>query len=233
LPPRPAPPFAAEEAIQPGVKRSTVEYIVQDIEQAIQSGRLAAGQRLVEPDLMRELDVSRGSLREALNRLAATGLIQIIPNRGAVVRRLTRKEVADRFQIRERLEGLAAALAAQHLDGGDNRARLQSAAHRTGGQGHSIAEYRRENYVLHGTIAEISGNPQLVSMIRSLWLPTVMVELRNSLDDAYWRASSEDHLRIVEAILAQDAAAAERAMTDHLRSQCEVILALPSRVFGE
>lgn len=60
-----------------------------------------------------------------------------------------------------------------------------------------------------------------------------MVELRGLLGQGFWMQSAEDHRRIVEAILAQDAEAAEAAMRAHLEARCEVILALPPRVFGE
>jgi len=97
---------------------------------------------------------------------------------------------------------------------------------------YSIESYRRENYRLHGTIAELSGNAELAAMVRQVWLPGQMVELRGALDIDYYRQSARDHRRIVEAILARDSAGAEAAMRAHLEAGCEVILSLPSRVFG-
>lgn len=225
----------ADKVGRAGLRRGeTVDYIVRDTEEAIRSGRLALGQRLVEADMIRELGVSRGSLREAFNRLSANGLVEIVPNRGAVVRRLTRKEVADRFAIREKLEGLAAALTTIHLDESDNRARFEAAArYALSGKAEASGTERNRNYELHGVIADLSGNPQLSAMIRPLWLPAVMVEMRRSLDASFWVHSKQDHARIVEAILARDAAGAEAAMSTHLRTQCAAILSLPARVFGE
>nr|WP_302474347.1 GntR family transcriptional regulator [Roseococcus sp. MDT2-1-1] len=228
-----SPASAPSAAVAERRSGGTVSYIVKDVEEAIRSGRLVLGQRLVEADLARELRVSRGSLREALNRLATAGLVEIVPNRGAVVRRLTRKEVADRYQIRAQLEGLAASLAAQRLHEADHRERLLSVAPPDAAQISSVEEYRRENYRLHEMIADLSGNPQLAALIRQLWLPAHMVELRGSLDATFHRDSAEDHRRIVDAILSQDAAAAEAAMQAHLEARCRVILSLPSRVFGE
>ena len=229
----PADTLAASSAAAERSRGRTVDYVVADMENAIRSGRLALGQRLIEADMVRELSVSRGTLREALNRLSAAGLVEIVPNRGAVVRRLTRKEVADRFQIRVRLEGLAAALAAERLDEADNRERLSAAAAHASDSGlSSIESYRRENYRLHGTIAELSGNAELAAMVRQVWLPGQMVELRGALDIDYYRQSARDHRRIVEAILARNSAGAEAAMRAHLEAGCEVILSLPSRVFG-
>jgi len=215
-------------------KGRTVDYIVKDMAEAIRSGRLALGQRLIEADMVRDLGVSRGSLREAFNRLSADGLIDIIPNRGAIVRRLTRKEVADRFAIRVQLEGLAASLAAQRAIESDVRDRLISLLQaQESAETHAIAAYRRENYAIHGTIAEMSGNGQLLPMIRQLWLPASMTDLRGSLDESFYRKSANDHRRIIEAILSGDPSSAEAEMRAHLEARCVVILSLPGRVFGE
>jgi DNA-binding GntR family transcriptional regulator len=214
-----------------GQRVGVVDRVVEQLEQAITSGRLALGQRLVEPDLMQEFGASRGSIREALNRLSAAGYVELLPNRGALVRRLSRKEVGDRYLIRVRLEGLAAAQAAQSLDQGDGRARL-FALMAESSRLTTPEDYREHNYRLHGLIAELSANPQLATFIRQLWLPGFMVELRALLDMDYRLSSAEDHRRIAAAILAQDSEAAEAAMRAHLEARSEMILSLPERVFG-
>ena len=86
--------------------------MIEAITDGVKDGRYAPGQRLVEADLTAELGVSRGPLREALGRLAAEGVLELEPYRGAVVRRLTREDVEDLFSVREVLEGEAARLAA-------------------------------------------------------------------------------------------------------------------------
>lgn len=232
MPPEPPPADLPPDRGAPR-RGATVEFIVRDTEDAIRSGRLALGQRLVEADLMRQLGVSRGPLREALNRLSAAGWVEIVPNRGAAVRRLTRKEVADRFAIRERLEGMAAALTAGRLGEGRDRARFLAATQAGTTHRQPVETQREQNFEFHGLIAELSGNPQLADMIRRLWLPAVMVEMRRSLDAGFWRRSIEDHERIAGAILAAKPDTAESVMREHLRRQCEAILSLPARVFGE
>lgn len=183
--------------------------------------------------MARRFSVGRGSLREALNRLSAAGLVEIIPNRGAVVARLTREQVADRFRIRARLEGLAAALAAERLHEGDHRERLLAAAEPVETAAlPSVEGYRAENYRLHGAIAALSGNAELATLVRQVWLPDTMVELRGSLGIAFYRESAADHRRVVRAILAGDPAAAEAAMRAHIEGRGAVILSLSARVFG-
>src|ERR1700712_4281578 len=102
----------------------TVERIAAELKGRILDGRLAPGQRLISRDMVEQLGISRGSLREAFRRLEADGLVDVVPNRGAVVRSLSAAEVANVYQIREALEGYAARVAAQNIDIGDNRERL-------------------------------------------------------------------------------------------------------------
>src|SRR3569833_2639837 len=77
----------------------TVDDIIGRLRDAILAGRIAPGQRLAANDLVEQLGVSRGSIREALQRLSAEGLVDITPNRGAMVRRLSREQVRDLFLI--------------------------------------------------------------------------------------------------------------------------------------
>src|SRR5262245_49693649 len=78
----------------------------------ILEGLLSPGQRLIEPDLMSELGVGRSTIREAFLRLDAEGYVELRHQRGAIVRRMTRRDMAELFEVREQLEGLAASLSA-------------------------------------------------------------------------------------------------------------------------
>ncbi|WP_321389268.1 GntR family transcriptional regulator [Emcibacter sp.] len=80
-------------------KSSRVEKIVCEIIRGIHHGSYAPGQRLVEAALTSELNTSRGPLREALRLLSAAGLVELIPNRGAVIRKMSREEIIHRFQL--------------------------------------------------------------------------------------------------------------------------------------
>ncbi len=92
---------------------ATVAFIVERLRADILAGALAPGSRLVECDLTARFSVSRGPVREALRRLAAEGLIEHWPNRGAVVRRLSTRGMRELFEIRVEMEALAARLAAR------------------------------------------------------------------------------------------------------------------------
>jgi len=90
------------------------QQVLAALRRAIVSGQLAPGQRLTERSLIEMLAVSRTVIREALRQLEAEGLIEIIPNKGPVVRVLSAAEAKDLYRIRAVLEGLAARLFAEN-----------------------------------------------------------------------------------------------------------------------
>lgn len=219
-----------DDVVQGGI----VDAIVTRTREEIFSGQLIRGQRLIEADLTRRLGVGRSSVREALRRLSAEGLVQITPNRGAEVRRFSRKEMADRYQVRGQIEPLAAELAARFIDDGDNRAVFLAATRILPSEealgpikGHRLANIR-----FHRAIARLSGNNQLAGVIEQMWLPASNVEARDALGLTAWRDSQQEHGTIVDAILRRDTAEAAAAMREHLRRGCVRILSGPDDTFG-
>ncbi|MBC9175635.1 GntR family transcriptional regulator [Pseudoroseomonas ludipueritiae] len=223
MPSQSHPPDLAEKPRPAGRRRGgTVDYVVERIREALLSGRLALGQRLIEADMTQEFGISRGPWREAMRRLAAEGVVELVPNRGALVRRLSRQDIIDRFRIRQSLEGLAASLTASRMTGTDQRERFRAALELPDGKAEAEAP-RAANFRLHRAIAEGAGNPQLLELITQLW----GAELRGPEHAAYWRESAAEHARIVDAILAADPEAAERAMRQHLGAVLDRLLATP------
>lgn len=197
---------------------SAVDRVSAQLRDGILNSRFAPGQRLIEADLTRELRVSRGPLREAFRRLSAEGLIELVPNRGALVRRLTFAQMSELFQIRTELEALAARLAAEGLDDRDRRygfeegiAPIWSDEPRL-----SSAAYLAENKQFHDAVMVASGNAQLSIISRQLQLPLIMSQLGNALTAEILRESVCEHRLIAEAILARDSEAADGAMRRHL-----------------
>jgi len=90
------------------------QQVLEGLRRAIVSGRLLPGQRLTERSLIEMMGVSRTVIREALRQIEAEGLIEIIPNKGPVVRELSAAEAEDLYRIRAVLEGLAARLFAEN-----------------------------------------------------------------------------------------------------------------------
>ena len=224
------------EIKQKSASPTVVEYALDALRSGIKEGRYTPGQRLIEADLTRELNVSRGPVREAMHRLAGEGLVVIEPHRGVVVRRLTREDVANLYEVREGIEGLAARLAAKHIDEADNAKRLRAAIKqmRDVFESGDAAAYMESNESLHGLIFELSGNNALVKMVQQLRLPVFRLQfsrmMRSSAEAK--NDSVEDHEKVVQAILAGNPKKAERAMKTHVRHAGRMILHLPDNSFG-
>ena len=92
------------------------QQVLEALRSAIVSGQLAPGQRLTERELIEMTGVSRTVVRESLRQLEAEGLVEIIPNKGPVVRKLSAGEAQELYLIRAVLEGLAARLFAENAD---------------------------------------------------------------------------------------------------------------------
>ncbi len=222
-----------EKTRQPTV----VEYALDALRTGIKEGRYTPGQRLIEVDLTRELNVSRGPVREAMHRLAGEGLVVIEPHRGVVVRLLTRKDVSGLYEVREVIEGLAARLAAKHIDQADNAKRLRAAIKqmRDVFDSGDAAKYMESNERLHGLIFELSGNDTLIKMVQQLRLPVFRLQFSRMMRSSgeARNDSVEDHEKVVQAILAGNPQKAERAMRKHVRHAGRMILYLPDNSFGQ
>jgi DNA-binding GntR family transcriptional regulator len=96
-----------------GSKRSR---IVQELLAQIVQGKIAAGTRLVTQNLEKEFQTSATPIREALAELAGIGIIELLPNRGATVREVTRRDIKEISQVRRALECEAVRLAVGKID---------------------------------------------------------------------------------------------------------------------
>ncbi|WP_342641384.1 GntR family transcriptional regulator [Rhodoligotrophos ferricapiens] len=221
------------EAIELDQRRGeTVDLVVDYLRRGILAGEFAPGQRLISREIIEQIGVSRGPLREAFRRLAAEGLIELTTNRGASVRRFSRDEIAEIFEIREMLEGLAAQLAAKKIDLRDNRRRFEEIwAPQASRKFTSSQEFIEANRLLHRVIMEISGNAQLSKLIDQMALPVVMFQLRRLMSPEDVTKSMQEHIAIAEAILAGDGQRAEDAMRTHLRSSAARFMKMPATAF--
>ncbi|KXX62851.1 GntR family transcriptional regulator [Rhodococcus koreensis] len=219
----------AIETVQPG---TAVQRAVHAIREGIRSGRFVPGQRLIEPDLTRELGVGRNALREALAQLGSDGLVKLEPHRGASIRRLTREDVAHFYQVREALEGMSARLAASNIDLPGHRERLEAAvttAREVAAQ-YDQPRYLDENFRFHRVIVELTENPRLIELTDRLETQTFRLQFRSA--QAQFDYSMAEHEEIAAAILSGDSDRAESLMRSHLQHTCSEILKLPSHDFA-
>jgi DNA-binding GntR family transcriptional regulator len=212
----------------------TVDRLVEHLRNGILMNRYVPGQCLIEADLTRDFGVSRGPLREAFRHLSAEGLIQIVPHRGALVRRLSRKEALELFEIRIALEALAVRLAAKAISEPKNRARFEAAIDPiwSEAQRRSGPAYHEENRQFHQAILDVCGNQKLVELSRQHQLPLIMLQLSGAMTPAMYEESVTEHRTIATAILAGNADKAEAAVREHLERASKITVAMPDTIFA-
>jgi DNA-binding GntR family transcriptional regulator len=191
-------------------------------------GRLHAGTHLVTQELAQRFGVSHTPVREALIALAGIGIIDLLPNRGAVVRRVTATDVREVCQVRRVLECEATRSACGRADPGrldDLAGELRRMiAVRGLPPGQFIDWARAVDSRLHDLIADSCGNAFLSKELGRLkMLFRAFRDVAWAHDEArndYHRLAEEahEHLAIVEALLGGDRRTAARAMACHIRS---------------
>jgi DNA-binding GntR family transcriptional regulator len=174
----------------------------------------------VASELATRLGVGLNVVRESLSVLDGAGLLDVLPNRGAVVKSLSRDDIAEIFQIREALEGQAACLAARNITRDGARQRLQEAFELADKAAHAgdVGTYRIANGEFHRAILEIAGNRRLIESATELTVPIYQLQLHLLLDGTALRSAAAGHKRIVDAILSGNATLAQQAMQAHIES---------------
>jgi DNA-binding GntR family transcriptional regulator len=214
------------------IRRSgdTVDQVVQAVRADIVAGRYRPGQRLVASSLTGAMQLSRSTVREALRRLAADGMITLVPNRGAAVRQLSREEMHDLFQLRELLEGLGARLCAERIDAEGRREAFAAIWQEV--KGARAESFLVDNHRFHAAITAGAANTHLAGLLERMQLPILMIQVRRQMGRELLEKSIADHIVIADSILAGDGPAAEAAMQAHLRRSREWVLALPDEAFA-
>jgi DNA-binding GntR family transcriptional regulator len=193
---------------------------------AIYRGQIRAGDRLIVARLAQQFGVSATPAREALLELTALGMVDMLPNRGAVVRPFGPKQLADLYQVRRVLEAEATRCACGRIDRAALTALLEEmqalAAAKPSGNKWStraIAADRR----LHALLAEHCDNQRLADDLRRY---DALVQVAREMIDNHQRAQQAavaEHLEILAALLANDPIRAAGAMARHIESAAAVI----------
>jgi DNA-binding GntR family transcriptional regulator len=206
-----------EQSSEPDSESTRLDRAYQALKQGIIQGTYQPNQRLTEMELSQVLGVSRPTARQALVRLEQEGLVVIQPNRGASVRSLTVPEALRTLRIREVLDGLAAALAAESATD-EELAELQRIVEEMEEQvkANELLAYSRLNGQLHTAILRAARDETLYRMLASLNHALVRYQYRTILVPGRQDQSLREHQEIVRALVARDSAAAEQAMRVHV-----------------
>ncbi len=215
----------AAQAIEPIQRRPLHEEAVGRLRDRIVQGSLAPGARLNERLLCAQLGISRTPLREAFKLLAAEGLIELLPNRGAMVARLDPERLKHSFAVMGALEALAGELAcarasAESIDAVKRLHADMVAAHARG----DLAAYFSFNQAIHLKLVEASGNPVLVQTYRQLNANVRRARYMANLSAERWDAAMREHEEILAAFAARDAARLKRLLDAHLAAKLASVL---------
>lgn len=215
-------------------KMSSPDQIVSAIVRGLYQGSYVAGQKLNEPDLVRQFGVARSTVREALRRLEAEGLVTVNLYRGARIRFLTREDVRDMLEVIEALAALSARLAAERISRREDEKALRDTLNRLSTLAPADApfEFARERNRLYRQLAQFSGNRELARLMPLLQAHLVRVQFRHAYGSRSEKKRLRDYIAIVGAVLKRDGVRAERAMRDHIREVAGAIEKLPDEHFG-
>ena len=190
----------------PIARRSLHDEVVTRVRDLIIEGALAPGLRIHEGQLCDKLGISRTPLREALKVLAAEGLVELLPNRGAVVRKPTSPEVLDTLVVIGALEALAAELTCRNASDADiaelrqvHQRMLAFYAQR------DRLEYFKLNQSIHNAIVRLSGNRTLAATHDTLQARIKRVRFMGNDRHEQWQNSIAEHEEMIAALEARDA----------------------------
>ncbi|MFM9983572.1 MAG: GntR family transcriptional regulator [Burkholderiales bacterium] len=217
------------EAPVPARRRGSLgKTVAEQLRRLILTGQHKPGERLVEDKLSAELGVSRVPIREALRTLAAEGLVDLPPRRGASVAQLSPAIAHDLVEVRATLEGLNARLAARH-----HEPAIVTELHQVLTEGNAAAQSGnvddlvRLNGAFHDKLAQAGRNSILWDIMRTLRERTSLVFAANT--NRRSREDWEEHSRILAAVIDGDEELAALLATRHVHQAAEAAFAAALR----
>lgn len=226
-----APPLPDSPDTGADAPQSAADAVFHGIVQGLAQQRFVPGQRLVEVDLAAQFGVSRNSVREALQRLAAQGLVDLFRNKGAAIRTLSPQETLEVLDVAERMTGLLARSAARAVAAGAPRAPIEDALARLheADRGQDQDVFASARRALYRALLATSGSRELRRLLPTIHMPIVYAQHRPA---TLQRIRMRDYRAMCEAVLQGDEDAADAAGMQHVRNVREAIEAAlsPERV---
>ena len=199
--------------------------VVDRLRDMIVQGELAPGVKLNERVLCERLSTSRTPVREAIKYLASEGLVELLPNRGAIVTPITPVTVREMFELLGALEALAGELAcinASDADIAEIRAlHYQMLAHHARGE---LAPYFRCNQEIHMRLVESAGNATLANTYRALNGHVRRARYMANLSRERWDHAVEEHQKILDAFTRRDRVLLPALLRSHLINKMAVVM---------
>lgn len=201
------------------------EQATQRLRQMLVEGQIAPGAKLNERELCEALNVSRTPLREAIKTLAAEGLVELLPNRGAIAVALSEADVLNTFEVMAGLEGMSGELAAQRITESElNEIKAMHFEMLAAYTRRDLSAYYRLNAAIHRAINAAARNPVLTAIYTQVNARLQALRFRSNQDGEKWKHAVEEHEQMIAALQAHDPAAMRAVLAVHLDHKREVVL---------
>lgn len=202
------------------------DVVFNTLRQAILTGELKPGERLMEIHLANKLGVSRTPIREAIRKLELEGLVTMIPRRGAEVAQITEKSMNDVLEVRRALDALCAELACERITE-EELGRLKQAcdAFEAAVRTRDVKKVAKADVELHDIIVQATGNQRLIQLINNLSEQMYRYRFEYIKDISQHQRLIDEHRMIYEGIVKKDKEAASQAAHVHIDNQKKAIIA--------
>ncbi len=203
------------------------QHAASRVRQMLVEGVIAPGAKLNERELSDALKISRTPLREAIKMLAAEGLVELLPNRGAVALALSEADVVDTFEVMAGLEALSGELAAQRISEAElAEIRAQHFEMLAAWTRRDLSSYYRLNAAIHRAINEAARNPVLRNTYNQVNARLQALRFRSNQDEEKWGRAVQEHEQMIDALARRDAPAMRAVLVEHLNHKRDAVLAL-------
>lgn len=201
------------------------DVVFKTLRQAILTGELKPGERLMEIHLANKLGVSRTPIREAIRQLELEGLVIMVPRKGAQVASITEKSMSDVLEVRLALEKLAVELASKRISF-EQKERLKSAleAFEEVVKGGDAIEIAKADVEFHDAIFDATGNMRLGQMVNNLAEQMYRYRFEYIKDESGHMRLVSEHRKIYDAIANGKTEEATSAISEHIKNQEESII---------
>ncbi|MBP7254194.1 MAG: GntR family transcriptional regulator [Negativicutes bacterium] len=201
------------------------EVVCETLREAIRSGVLKPGERLMEIQLADELGVSRTPVREAMRKLELEGYVIMLPRRGTYVANISIRDINEVFEIRTTLDALASGLAAERI----TEEELEQLERLLVSIGENIETRNMKKVVeddmeFHDILYKASRNQRLVGIISNLREQMTRFRSMSMSYPGRLKKTLEEHSRLVEAIAQRDVELAQKLAVEHMENSEQTLL---------
>lgn len=201
------------------------EQVAHRLRQMLVENRILPGAKLNERELSEVLNVSRTPLREAIKMLAAEGLVELLPNRGAIAVELSEADVLNTFEVMSGLEAQSGELAAQRITEAElDEIKAMHYEMLAAYTRRDLPAYYRLNAAIHGAINAAAKNPVLTATYKQVNARLQALRFRSNQDGEKWSAAVKEHDMMIEALSARDPLAMRTVLASHLSNKLDVVI---------